>query len=248
MIHEPGSSGVPHSSVCPQCNQVVGLKIESSDENSSKKDDFHIQSPYIVVSAFIAITNIWARYFSFSGLPRGDRVTESEIRRQNRHDIFHLTLFAMSLLVLCNFTSSALTSFHRLLFVVAIFRIIDLSVKGLRLGVIGFFIHNIRLWERSREQIQRDILMTLLSYLQALVWFAIVYLYIGLNSVDQFNVIVSAPKQAFLLSMSTQTTAGYGLVAPIEATALFFATWQAVYGVIVPVHARSTGAVVIPMR
>lgn len=112
----------------------------------------------------------------------------------------------------------------------AIFRIIDLSFAHLRLGIFGSIRDDVPLRELPLARIQRALLATFLNYVELLMWFALLDLWLGELSPNQFTNAVHCRTQAFFVSMSSMTTVGYGEYAPVQPLALFVATWQALLG------------------
>ncbi len=112
----------------------------------------------------------------------------------------------------------------------AIFRIIDLSLTLFRLGIFGSIRADVPLQKLPLSRVQRALLATLLNYVELLIWFALLGLWLGELSPNQFTNAVHCRTQAFFVSMSSMTTVGYGEYAPIRPLALFVATWQALLG------------------
>jgi hypothetical protein len=72
-----------------------------------------------------------------------------------------------------------------------------------------------------------------LNYIELMVWFAVLYLWIGSMDRGQFELPVAGRHEAFFVSMETFTTIGYGRHAPVKTRALVFCTAQAMLALLI---------------
>jgi hypothetical protein len=115
----------------------------------------------------------------------------------------------------------------------AVYRAVDVALTLAGLGVFGSLRHGATLEELPRHRIQRTMIALLLNYLELMVWFAVLYVWIGTTDPGQFELPVSGRREAFFVSMETFTTIGYGRHAPVKTRALVFCTAQAVLALLI---------------
>lgn len=84
-----------------------------------------------------------------------------------------------------------------------------------------------------RKRLQRLIVTILVSYVELLFSFSILFLWIDKKFPQSFCPPIDWGSQAFFLSMTTMTTVGYGNIVPKGPLALFLCTTQSIVAVII---------------
>lgn len=192
-----------------------------------------------------AATLFWAIRCSILSIPgfttapeRPDYGVEPREYAAARDWVYVLFLLAAALAYLA---SESMNSWPRLLgfgvMVVASYRIVDLFVLAIRLAIFHGHdktpgvVPKRMLWKR-----QRSIIVMALSYIEAIAWFAVLYIggwVANGGGWEGGGLAASQPHlAAMLLSVSTQTTVGYGSPSPNMQWSVMLASVQAVYGVL----------------
>jgi len=194
------------------------------------------------------LTRMWAHFPSLLSIPG---ITTELGRPPLRSQRFRYTtarevvyLASLSLALLGTFSSlggflCAAPRWHwEVAVVVASHQVIEYFVFMFRLGLFGghagyrpdAFLH------ATRKQRERTILVLMVAYVVTMLWFAV--LYRAIENLDPKQIAVGSDVESiagttecFVLSFSTQTTVGYGTVAPVRLGASAVAATQAIFGV-----------------
>ena len=167
-------------------------------------------------------------------------VTSNEDRRYaNRRDAIHVASLLLALFLLGTAATWLDEGWTRgLVLVAAVHQVLATSVLMMRLGLFGHHDEYVAEdWQDvPRERRERTLLVLIVNYCSMLLWFAI--LYAVLRSFDPLAFLVDVHARgdiafnAFLLSFTTQTTVGYGTVAPGTWLCSAICMTQALYGVL----------------
>ena len=176
----------------------------------------------------------WTHFFSPTALPlfRVKRHGEKTNRILLR-DLLVLAFLCLSVVTFAAWPALRSPLWRAAVGGLVVYRATDVALTLLALGIFGSLRHEATLHELPRHRIQRLMVAILINYLELLFWFATLYLWVGQNDPTQFDGPIRSRGHAFFVSMSTQTTTGYGLRSPVGTTAMALATVQAILGLIV---------------
>lgn len=157
-----------------------------------------------------------------------------EVRAFRNRDIFVIAAIIIEIIILANWeTHSRLLRAMMGGFV--IHRLWDLSLMLVTLALFGTPDPDAPLGRFSRPRIQRVLVLILVNYFELIFLFSVLYLWLGAHETSQFHEIVASQRQAFVVSMSTISTVGYGTYAPEGTLAIVLTTVQAFLGLLIVV-------------
>ncbi|HPF38939.1 MAG TPA: ion channel [Phycisphaerae bacterium] len=200
----------------------VESNATTSDNTTSETDDRGLIAGFL----YNVTVRGWNEYLSPPSLPY--------FRGLNSHYRRDLSVLAMAFFSIMAFVLWPYLPICRWLMVAWVFyRLVDNSSALISQAFFDKVREPRRLSDFGDQRIQRILVLILVSYVELLFIFAVVYLRIGESTHGSFNVSSLSQVRAFLLSMSTMTTVGFGTVSPENAIAVGVTTYQAVLGVIV---------------
>lgn len=187
-------------------------------------------SPGLLASAFQGFSQCWIEWvglWSFSWLRPRNAESICVAAALRHRDYFVIGASVLSLIAFCRWDPELCTWGRALLLGLALYRVFDLLVSLLHLGLLGAIHDDVPLDRLPASRLRRALSCVLLNYFELLFWFALVYIQIDHIDSGQFNRPIHCHRQACFVSMSTMTTVGYGGYAPEGGLALAAATVQA---------------------
>lgn len=187
-----------------------------------------------LVKAVCRITDFWHLRVSFFGHSSLSKPGHGLAVHANRRDVVYIVLVAMSCasIVVTGVVGTKVVG--AMIVAMAAFRIIGSVVTVLRHGVIGTLRDDRPVTSLSPQHMQRLVLASLLNYIEVMFWFTAMYLSFAKHG-EAFAGDVDTWQGALLLSWSTQTTVGFGTVAPQGGVGVVLACVQAGFGILLPV-------------
>lgn len=195
------------------------------------------------------ITGSWVTHVSLVAIPplRPKGAAWAAQHQRNR-DIFISAMLMMSIgsVALFHFLDPA--SFPKLLRIFATFalyRALDLWITIIRTGVFFSFRGDIQINREPLWRVRRILLGVFFNYVEATMWYAIIYLHVALACSAEFKERITVMHQALNLSFSSMTTVGYGIYAPNQMLATVLTFGQVLTGIILMATVVGTLAAIL---
>lgn len=192
--------------------------------------------PGFILCILDKFTGAWVKKYSLAAIPllRPTEGASTKSQQFNR-DVFITVMLISSIsgVTFCHWLQPSSGSlFVRLLAAFALYRSLDLLLTTIRTGVFFSFRGDTQINKQPIWRIRRLLAGFLLAYVELVFWFAVIYLFIGLEFPCQFVDKIEKVHQGLNLSFTTITTIGYGRYTPDRMFSVVLAFMQALIGII----------------
>ena len=181
----------------------------------------------LLLGVTLAAIDIWRSYFS----PLQHQYFNESQGNKYTRDIWYISSILMSVLFFIFSIIINNLSVNVLIFTIAFYRSTDILVSIFRIAISGQF-GNTPNYCLERNKIMRNILATLVNYVEFVFWYSSIYFILGTYDISQFSTQITSPL-SFVLSFTTLTTIGYGNIAPQEFKSAFFCSMEALSSIVI---------------
>ena len=204
-------------------------------ELKADETDQERQSAGLVVFPLKRVLQFWHEWLGvLAWAPCRPIRQDCEGRAFRNRDAFVILAIALEAIILANWPTQP-NLLRAVMGGFVIHRIWDLGLMLLTLGLFGGPGSGAPLGRMSRPRAQRVLVLIVMNYFELILLFSALYLWVGMHDADQFHKTVACQREAFIVSMSTISTVGYGRYAPEGTLAVALTTIQAFLGLIIVV-------------